>query len=385
LTIERGRKILGDVRRRPGFTKCGQLAALIAVGAALAPGAALASGVTIRPRAAPPVVLDAGFAPAAHGGQGIAPGRLWIRLQPPHGWTPHHYVLEPVAGHAPRGLPWGEPLTAENDLLHVALDVPLDSAAEPVGMRPLVFGFRIRAVVYEHRSRASETIWISFSAIDPVPERRAPRSDQVLFVLLVLGLGFVWYWYKREESAEGKIRLAALVGLISVVFLSVTSAMPWLSVDGDAGIGRISCLLGQEASCLFRSATGATEATDATMPVVAYEVQRWTCASAALRMGQVTALALLLPALVWLLVDPRHRAAQAATAVGASVGGFVLLVAMLYRQSTPSWLDADLYWTSDIALVTSSHIVIAAVLVVRQSFALVAPIEPIPRAQVRNG
>ena len=116
-----------------------------------------------------------------------------------------------------------------------------------------------------------------------------------------------------------------------------------------------------------------------------FEVQRWQSASAALRMGQVTALALLLPSLIWLLVDPRNRAAQAATAVGASVGGFTLLVALLYRHSIPSWLGAELYWTCDIALVTSSHIVFAAILVVRQSFALVSEPDRIPRATLRRG
>jgi hypothetical protein len=142
----------------------------------------------------------------------------------------------------------------------------------------------------------------------------------------------------------------------------------------------VSCLLGQESSCLLRAGGGIG---DPGVPALAFEVQRWQCASAALRMGQVTALALLLPALVWLLVDPRHRAAQATTAVGASVGGFVFLVALLYRHSTPSWLDADLYWTADIALVASSHIVVAAILVVRQSFALMAPADALPRATAR--
>jgi hypothetical protein len=373
------RKILDDVRSKSAITKCGQVAAVLVAALTLAPRVADACLERLLERdASAPVILDAGFEPPTYDGHGFLPGRLWIRLEPPRRAAPPHYVLEPVAGHAPRGLPWGTVLTAENNHLFI----PLAQSGEPGGVRPFVFGFRVRAVTPGHLGPASDPTWISFSPAGVDAERNPPRSDQVLFILLFFGLGLVWYWYVREESPEGKIRLAALVALVSVIFLSVTSAMPWLSLDGDAGSSRISCLLGQEGSCLYRAGPAAA-LSDVTMPAVAYEIQRWQCASAALRMGQVTALALLLPALVWLLVDPRHRAAQATTAVGASVGGFVFLVALLYRHSTPSWLDADLYWTADIALLAASHIVVAAVLVVRQSFALMAPADGIPRATAR--
>lgn len=378
LTPEPRRKILGDVRSSSAITKCGQVAALLTLALTLAPRSADACHAhAAEAGLAAPVILDAGFEPPTSDGHGYLPARLWIRLEPPRGSSSPHYVLEPVAGHAPRGIPWGETLTAENNHLFI----PLAAGDQSGEVQPFVFGFRIRALTPGHMGGASEPTWISFSTSTPAGERGSPRSDQVLFVLLVFGLGLIWYWYQREESPESKIRLAALVALVSVVFLSVTSAMPWLSVAGDSP-APVSCLLGQEGSCLFRAGTPAGSG-HLGMPQVAYEVQRWQCASAALRMGQVTALALLLPALVWLLVDPRHRAAQATTAVGASVGGFVFLVALLYRHSTPSWLDADLYWTADIALVTSSHIVVAAILVVRQSFALMAPPGTLPRATAR--
>ena len=373
MTPDRSRKILRDVRSTSAFTKCGQVAALIALGVALAPAAAAAT-----PAVEPPVILDAGFEPPFGEGPHAVSGHLWIRLDRA-ALAKTRFILEPVAGHAPRGLPWGTAFAADGD----HLVIPLDSAAPPDSLDPFVFGFRLRAVSPGHLGAASDPTWISFSASEPLAERDAPRSDQVLFVLLVFGLGLVWYWYRREESPESKIRLAALVALISVIFLSVTSAMPWLSVDAEPGT-RVSCLLGQEESCFYRAGfTQVASGSLYSMPSVAYEIQRWQCASAALRMGQVTALALLLPALVWLLVDPRHRAAQAATAVGASVGGFVFLVGLLYRHSTPAWLDADLYWTADIALVTAGHIVIAAVLVVRQSFALLAPAQSLPTATAR--
>jgi len=378
LTSEPRRKILRDVRSSSAITKCGQVAALIGLASALAPPSAAACKINLKlkkpPPAdiGPPVVLDAGFEPPASDGHDYLPARLWIRLQPPRGRAPH-YVLEPVAGHAPLGIPWGDELIAEND--HLFIPLTPDDHGE---VQPFVFGFRVRAMTPGHVGGASDPTWISFSTSAPPPERTAPRSDQVLFILFVLGLGLIWYWYQREESAESKIRLASLVALVSVVFLSVTSAMPWFGLAGDAP-APVSCLLGQESSCLLRAGGGM----DVGVPSVAFELERWQCASAALRMGQVTALALLLPALVWLLVDPRHRAAQATTAVGASVGGFVFLVALLYRHSTPSWLDADLYWTADIALVASSHIVVAAILVVRQSFALMGPQGAFPRATAR--
>ena len=197
-----------------------------------------------------------------------------------------------------------------------------------------------------------------------------PRSDQVLFGALAAGIGVIWAHYRRAGSAETRLRLAALAALVSVVLLSVTAAMPWFAVDGTAyGEGRAACLLGREAVCTGAAAGAAL-----------FELEQWKAASAALRMGQVTALALLLPALIWLLVDPRHRAAQAASAVGASVAGFTVLTVFLYVEAVPTWLDAQLYWTADLALLACTTIIVAAVLIVRQAFALLAGGDELPRA-----
>lgn len=208
-----------------------------------------------------------------------------------------------------------------------------------------------------------------------------PRSDHALFVVLAVGLGVVWARYRREPAPETKIRLAALAALAALVFLSVTAAMPWVAIDAGAGGGSIVCLLGQEASCAVRAGTPLlATASDPGAAVYAFEVQRWQCAAAALRMGQVTALSLLLPALIWLLVAPHNRAAQAASAVGASVAGFTLMVTLLYTGSVPAWLLAEHYWTTDIALLSTATIVVASVLIVRQSFALIAGGHGLPRA-----
>lgn len=321
---------------------------------------------------------EAGFEPLAADDRGLAGGHLWVRLSPADSLAPSTYVMKPVGGRAPRSLAdwWGRPIAADRGQLVVPVSWP-GGSIELGAIRPLVFGFELRAVDRLGRLGApSEPVWVSFDPSQPARAQSgaAPRSDHVLFFLLAVGLGFLWYWYRREPSAESKIRLAALAALAAVVFLSVTAAMPWLTVEA-AGVEQtasIECLLGQEAACAHQAGAAAMSAAAGEPHLLArlgFEIQRWQCASAALRMGQVTALALLLPALIWLLVDPRHRAAQAAAAVGASVAGFTLMVVLLYRQSVPSWIGADPYWTSDIALMTTCNIVVAAVLIIRQSFA----------------
>lgn len=332
----------------------------------------------------PPAIVDAGFVPPRPNLAGISGGHIWLALDRESGT----YLLEPVGGRAPSGLAdlWGRPLPAAHHHLVVPLNSPTRSAA-PGGAEPLWFGFEIRAVDSAGRiGPPSAPVWVSASPVAGHRGPTPPRSDHILFLLLFTGLAMVWTWYRREETAEGKIRLAALGALASVVFLAVTAAMPWLSVGGGAagGDGSILCLLGQEGVCVARAGSnplsGAGAVGHTALTSVAFEVQRWQCASAALRMGQITALALLLPALIWLLVDPRHRAAQASTAVGASVAAFTFMVVLLYQHAMPSWLDARVLWTDDIALLASASIVVAAVLVVRQSFALLGRPTALPRA-----
>lgn len=337
-----------------------------------------------------PIIEEAGFEPLRVDDRGLSGGHLWVRLAPTDPLSPSTYVLERVGGRAPRSLAgwWGRPLAADGDQLLVPISSSI-GALELSPDRPLEFGFQVRALDGLGRAGTpSDPVWISFDPSQPtrVVAGTPPRADHVLFLLLSIGLGMLWYWYRREQAPEGKIRLAALSALGSVVFLSVTAAMPWLLVHASgAGRASIECLLGQEAACAYRAGGGALSAGSdpQVLARMAFEVERWQCASAALRMGQVTALALLLPALVWLLVEPRHRAAQAAAAVGASVAGFTLMVVLLYRESIPSWVSTDPCWTSDIALMTTANIVVAAVLIVRQSLAFLQR-TPLPVAVARH-
>jgi hypothetical protein len=192
-----------------------------------------------------------------------------------------------------------------------------------------------------------------------------PRSDQVLFITLAVGIGLLWSRYRREETAETKLRLAALAALVAVVFLSITTTMPWMEDVTGSPVA-----LGHEA------AGRALVAHD-------FQIERWQGAAVALHMGEVTVLALLLPALIWLLVEPRQRAAQAAAAVGASVAGFTVLAVLLYMESIPHRVLGELYWTADLALLATVTIVTATVLIVRQSFALLGDERPLPRAGAR--
>jgi hypothetical protein len=383
-----------STRQLANRARVARLSLLLAVPAALwlALSARPADACPRRWSAVPaPVIEDAGFAPLRMGDRGLSGGHLWVRLAPSDPLAPSTYVLELVGGRAPRSLAgwWGRPLAADGDQLLVPISSPM-GAFEFTPDRPLEFGFQVRTLDGLGRAGApSEPVWISFDPSQPprVVTGSPPRADHVLFFLLAIGLGMLWYWYRREQTAEGKIRLAALSSLASVVFLSVTAAMPWLLVHASgSGRAAIECLLGQEMACAYQAGGSALAAggDPELLARMSFEIQRWQCASAALRMGQVTALALLLPALVWLLVDPRHRAAQAATAVGASVAGFTLMVVLLYRESIPSWVIADPCWTADIALMTTANVVVAAVLIVRQSLAFLQRI-PLPVAVARYG
>jgi hypothetical protein len=94
------------------------------------------------------------------------------------------------------------------------------------------------------------------------------------------------------------------------------------------------------------------------------------CASVAVQVGQLLALLSLLPALIWLVVAPRQRAAQVAVALAAGSAAFTALAVLSYRLSLPSWLVADVSGAADVALITAVNIVVATSLAVRHGFLL---------------
>lgn len=212
-----------------------------------------------------------------------------------------------------------------------------------------------------------------------------PSTDRIIFFLLAIGLGFLWHAYRSEHQPEFKIRLAAMAGLISTVFLAVTAAMPWVTVGVTGDSAGVPCLPNQEMACLYAADWSSPTFLSEPIATLAADMSWWRGASGALHLAQITVLTLLLPALIWLIVDPRSRGAQATCAVGATVAALAFLLTLLYVSAVPEWAMAEHAWTSDIALLTSGTIVCAAVLIIRQGLSYASPPSPLPRAVPTHG
>jgi hypothetical protein len=322
------------------------------------PAAALSSRLT------PPVVVDSGFEPPRFDPEhGAISGYLWLKLRPAplaQPAAPARFVLERVAGTAPHSLDpiWGRPLVAEDDELFVPV-LPDARLAD------YAFGVQVRSLDGDGESLPSEPIWMRSPAPAGRPEQRQ-RGDQVIFALGFLVIAALWLRQRSLRDPEARLRLVAVSGLLSAVLLLVTSAMPWLAANVE---GRtVECLLGDEARCVATPAFALRDA--AATAAASFELERWQCGAAAVQMGEILSFSLLLPALIWLLVDPRSRPAQASAAVGASIAAFTLLAIWFYRATVPSWASPELYRTFDLALLCAGNVVVAALTIVRHAFAL---------------
>lgn len=189
------------------------------------------------------------------------------------------------------------------------------------------------------------------------------RPDRLLFGFLGLALFGVLWLYRREPDREHRLRLAGAAGLISVLFLCTTPAMPWTQSDaGETAAAR--CPLGDEASC----------AVDAAAAVL--EHAEWS--AAAIRAGHMTIILLLLPACIWLMVAPRSRGAQALMVGGAAPALFTALATVLYTATLAPW-QIDTGGAADLTLLACTTLLIVAAtagLLGRQLRAA----EPIPSA-----
>jgi TRAP-type C4-dicarboxylate transport system permease small subunit len=136
-----------------------------------------------------------------------------------------------------------------------------------------------------------------------------------------------------------------------------------------------ACGLGDEARCAAPPLAMLGRA-DAAFAL--FELERWAGAAAAIRLAQLVGFALLLPALIWLLVEPRARAAQATCAVGATVAGFAALAIAFYRATIPAWAALAPTAAPELALVAAAAVVGGAVVILRH--ALDAPRAVPPRA-----
>lgn len=345
----------------------------------LAPGraaAALEAGAGPL-RDAPPELQGAGYRADSSDGR----AHLWLRVD--HLEGAHAIVLERIWGVGPASLEhvWDRPLRideGERVALHRGATWNRDA--------PFTVGFVVRAVDADGRMgppSLPQFVSHAGSALAGAP----PRADQILFGMLALGLFALWRLYRRETCHEFKIRLASAAALSSLMFLSVTPAMPWMTVADPSGDRpAVECHLGDETACATYAPDGgpdpATLSSASALRV--FELERWKSASAGVRVGLVLSLMLLLPALIWLSVAPRVRAAQAAVAVGASTAAFTLLATIFYRLSVPSWMQVQTHWTSDVALMAATNIAVATALIVRSAFTLAEP-PRLPAAQVRSG
>ena len=220
--------------------------------------------------------------------------------------------------------------------------------------------FRIQPLTFDPITGIS-TIGAARSFVVSTGELHGLRPDRLLFGFLGLALFGVLWLYRREPDLEHRLRLAGAAGLISVLFLCTTPAMPWTQGDGEPAA---RCALGDEASC----ATGAAAAV--------LEHAEWS--AAAIRAGHMTIILLLLPACIWLMVSPRSRSAQALMVGGAAPALFTALATVLYTTALDPWrIDAG--GAADLTLLACTTLLVvsaAAGLVGRRLRAE----EPIPAA-----
>jgi hypothetical protein len=185
----------------------------------------------------------------------------------------------------------------------------------------------------------------------------------LLFLILCGGLVLIGSAYRRARCRLRRVRLAALVALGSLLFLAASAAMPWLASRAPSGTGPgIECSLGEEVACAGYAIDPEVSPTRARA-----DVADWLGAAHALRLGQMFALLVLVPALIWAVAAPANRANHAAAALGAGAALFALLAAAWYQTAIPRWLQADVYWTADLAMLASAAIAVAAVALTRQA------------------
>jgi hypothetical protein len=296
-----------------------------------------------------------------------------------------YVVLEPVWGSGPRALAdmWGQtyPIYNRHVFVYPAWNSQRDQAFS--------LGYRVR-FIFNDGSLSAPSLPAFVSHSGDGGAQASPRTHQVFIALCCLALLGLWIVYRRDSDPIHRIRVAAAVGLVSVLFLATAPALSWLRVEDPSGrLDAVDCQLGDEAQC-------ATYVPDAgpnplSMSEVAserrFEVARWMSASSALRIGLILCLVLLMPTLIWLLVAPTLRAAQSAMVFGASAAGYTLLAAVCYRLTVPSWMAVESSNALELTLITASNIVVAAGMVIFWSFQHLSSEQgslPAARARIRQ-
>lgn len=333
-----------------------------------------------------PRIVHSGFRapPSLHDKTANELTHLWVQLASVPA-DAHFVVMEPVWGTGPDALAsmWNRTIPIRNHHVFV-----YPSWQGPHRDQAFTLGYRLR-FVFEDGSISTPSLPTFVSHSGSAEVQADPRTHKVLIVLCCMALFGLWIVYLRDSDPVHRIRVAAAVGLVSVLFLATSPALSWVSVSDPSGrMATVDCHLGDEAQC-------ATYVPDAgpdplSMSEVAgerrFEVARWMSTSSALRIGLILCLVLLMPALIWLLVAPTLRVAQSAMVFGASAAGYTLLAALCYRLTVPGWMAVESGYALELTILTTANIVVAAGMVIFWSFQHLREDEvdlPTARARIR--
>lgn len=325
------------------------------------------------------LLVDGGFTLDDQAGE-LPMGYIWLELADVPS-NAHFVVLEPVWGSGPNSLSdmWSSAHEIRGG--HVAV-LPKWRALH--GDQPFTLGLRVRLLLDDGRlSAPSRPVFLTHAG--QKTEGGLTGADY-LFVLLGVTLFALWAVFRRERSATQRVRIAAMVGLVSLLFLAVTPSLAWLDVsDASAQLPDVGCHLGDERQCAtYVPDSGPNPMSLSDVSLERHlEVQQWLIASSAMRLGLILCFVLLVPALIWLIVMPRLRAAQAVVAIGASSAGYTFLSTILYAVMVPSWMTIDMSRAFDVTLVASANIMIASAMVIHWSFRPKTPEVPQARARIR--
>lgn len=337
--------------------------------ALLALGATAASACPRQERraAAAPFLIDGGVTPPHFEGGEWKAAELWLRVTDDAPSDLFH--IERIGGDDPRALApvWAQDVVMADDDGVIRVPLAADVAVPPFGV-----GIAVHALPRD--ARAVDQMWLTNVNGSAAP--RGDTSETVVFFVLAAFLAVVAVAFQRTQDPESRVRLAAAAALASSIILLATSGMPWM----QSVVAGVECRLGQEAVCAGPP-LAALDAPHSGMAL--FDFERWRASADAIRLAQLMTFAMLLPALIWLLVEPRARAAQATAAVGATIASFGLLAVAFYRGTMPGWMVADLYATFDLAILAASAVVIAVVAIVRQIFVL-GSAPPLARAIARR-
>lgn len=313
-------------------------------------------------------IVDAGFraVTVAEQGRSLERTHLWLNL----GDIPqraHFVILESVWGAGPDSLSsmWGHALPIRNQHVFAYPD-----NAHRYRDQPFTLGLRFR-FIYEDGSKSAASLPVFINHTGGVASHDGIRVDQVATFLCMSLLVLLWATYRRAETSVGKVRIAAVLSLTSLLFLAASPALPWMSIkDSTERYQSIDCHLGNEVQCAtYAPDAGPNPVLRSHSPATNFgqrnvDVRDWVGASTALRSSLILCLILLLPALIWILVAPGLRAAHGAVFFGASAAGYCMFSALYFRATMPGWMHAEHYTTFDLTILCTGTIILSCGLIV---------------------